>query len=182
MDKLSAEEKVYRYPWARALMIVVLYGALLVFLWHFPTPGGRAFFQALFKGFLYVFAGLALIGITVIFFLFFPIPPVPEKLKHELLNDTAADEAGGDDDWYPGSVYTARALIAPTFKNPDVEPRVWDVLYAIEREDAFGCDIYADPDTGVIAISDDDDDEAAYVLNSIRSRLKAAGIATRSPR
>ena len=72
MEKSSTEQKTYRYPWARALMIVVLYGALLVFLWHFPTPGGRTFFQSLFKGFLYVIAGLALVAVTVFSFCFSP--------------------------------------------------------------------------------------------------------------
>lgn len=178
MEKSSTEQKVYRYPWARALMIIVLYGALLVFLWHFPTPGGRAFFQALFKGFLYVLAGLALIAVTAVFFLFFPIPPAQEQ-KNELHHDAYAND---DEDDYLGSVFSMRSLMVPTFKNPDVEPRVWDTLFSIEREGELGCDVFADANTGVIAVSEEDEEEAAYTLSEIRSRLKAAGIAVRSPR
>jgi len=181
MEESSTEQKTYRYPWARALMIVVLYGALLVFLWHFPTPGGRAFFQSLFKGFLYIFAGLALIGVTVVFVLFFPIPPVPEKKKNAFLDDGYSVEYEDGDD-YPGSVYSMCSLMAPTFKNPGVEQRVWEILYSIERDEEFGCDIFADLESGVIAVSDEDEEEASYVLDEIRSRLKAAGIAVRSPR
>jgi len=179
MEESSTEQKTYRYPWARALMIVVLYGALLVFLWHFPTPGGRAFFQSLFKGFLYIFAGLALIGVTVVFVLFFPIPPVPGKVKNEFMDDVYVDEAENE---YFGGVFSMRALIAPTFKNPDVEPRVWEVLYSIERDGELGCEIFADADTGIIAVSGAHEEETEYSLSKIRSHLKAAGIAVRSPR
>ena len=178
MEK-STETKAYRYPWARALMLVVLYGALLVFLWHFPTPGGRAFFQTLFKGFLYVIAGLALVAVTAIFVLFFPLPPVPEKLKDDLADDAYIDEDG---DEFVGDVLPARSLMAPAFKSPEVEPRIWEILFAFQNEYGGDFDILADAYTGIIAIVEEDEEEAAYVLDEIRSRLKAAGIAVRSPR
>lgn len=159
-------------------MIVVLYGALLVFLWHFPTPGGRAFFQTLFRGFLYVFAGLALVAVTVIFFLFFPLPPVPEKQQDDLVDDAYAE----DDDEFTGAVLSARSLMVPSFKSPQFESQVWETLYAFEQEYQPATDILADPNTGIIAVDDDDEEEATYILDEIRARLKAAGIATRSPR
>jgi hypothetical protein len=179
LEKPSTEQKAYRYPWARALMIIVLYGALLVFLWHFPTPGGRAFFQALFKGILYVLAGLALVAVTVVFFLFFPLPFVPEKLKDELGDDASLDDVQGD---FAGAVLPARSLMVPAFKSPEVEPRIWETLYAFEREYQLESDILADAYTGVIAVTEDDEEEAEYILDEIRSRLKAAGIAVRNPR
>lgn len=179
MEKSSTEQKAYRYPWARALMIVVLYGALLVFLWHFPTPGGRAFFQTLFKGFLYVIAGLVLVAITIIFFLLFPIPHVPKKLKNGLEDDAYP---GDDRDVFVGAILSARSLLVPAFKSPQFESHVWETLYAFEQEYQPETDILADPYTGIIAVNDDDEEEATYILNEIRSRLKAAGIATRSPR
>lgn len=161
-------------------MIVVLYGALLVFLWHFPTAGGRAFFQALFKGFLYILAGLALVGITVVFFMFFPVPPVPDKMKNEALDDAFLDD---DRDDFAGAVLPARSLMVPAFKSPEVEPRVWQTLYALERDYQLEGDILADASTGIIAVTEDDDEEETeYILNAIRSRLRAAGIAYRSPR
>ena len=63
-----------RYPWSRALMMVVIYGALMIFLWHFPTSGGRTFFQGIFRAFLHIGAGLVLVGITALFLFFFPFP------------------------------------------------------------------------------------------------------------
>ena len=179
MEKPSTEQKPYRYPWARALMLVVLYGALLIFLWHFPTPGGRAFFQTLFKGFLYVIAGLALVAITVVFFLLFPIPPVPVKLKNGFEDDVYLDD---DRDNFVGAVLSARSLLVPAFKSSQFAPHVWETLYAFEQEYQPEVDILADPFTGIIAVNDDDEEEATHILNEIRSRLKAAGIATRSPR
>lgn len=176
------DERPYRYPWARALMVFVLYGALLVFLWHFPTSGGRAFFQAVFKGFLYIFAGLALIAVTVVFLFFFPIPPLPAKMQDKLVEREYADddEAAYDDDG--GGIFTGRAVLVPTFKDPQVESRVWDILEAIQSDLDFYRTVVADVDTGVIAVTDDDDDEARAVLRELRSRLKKAGIAVRAPR
>jgi hypothetical protein len=178
MEKSSAEQKTYHYPWARALMLVVLYGALLVFLWHFPTPGGRAFFQTLFKGFLYVIAGLALVAVTAIFVLFFPLPPMPEKRADGLAGD-AYDEDG---DYFHSAVVPVRSLMVPTFKSTDVEPRIWEILYTLQRDFEFDYDILADPSTGIVAVVNEDEEEAEYILDEIRSNLKAAGIAVRSPR
>ncbi|HOU14240.1 MAG TPA: hypothetical protein PKZ84_14115 [Anaerolineae bacterium] len=175
----TTDEKSYHYPWARALMIVVLYGALLIFLWHFPTPGGRAFFQALFRGFLYIFAGLALVLVTIIFFMFFPLPPQQRKPDEEFVTDDEdddTDEAG----W--GGVFTARSLLVPAFKNPEVESRVWDILYDLEGELNPNCVIAADARSGIITITDGDVGETDYVLEEIRSHLRRAGIAVRSPR
>jgi len=178
MKNSSAEQKAYRYPWARALMLVVLYGALLVFLWHFPTSGGRAFFQSLFKGFLYVIAGLALIAVTAIFFLFFPLPPVSDKQMGDLVDD-AYDE---DVDDLIGAVLPARSLMVPAFKSSKVAPRIWEILFAFQHEYGGDFDILADAYTGVIAVVEEEEEEAEYVLDEIRSRLKAADIAVRSPR
>jgi hypothetical protein len=174
----QTDMKTYHYPWARALMIVVLYGALLVFLWHFPTPGGRAFFQSLFRGFFYLLAGLALLAVTAIFFLFFPLPPQRSKKTDEF--------AAGDEDVYEGEeglggVFTARSLLVPAFKNPEVESRVWDILYELEGELNLDCVIAADARSGIITITDDDEAETDYVLREIRSRMKSAGIAVRNP-
>ena len=178
-DRTPMDEKPYRYPWARALMIVVLYGALLVFLWHFPTSGGRAFFQTLFQGFLYILAGLALVGVTVVFFMFFPLPPRRVQDDKDILD--------GDEDTYEdgelfGGVFSARSVLVPPFKNPDIEPRVWDILYNLQQELSPDCVIAADAQAGIIAVTDDDEAEADYVLREIRSRLRSAGIAVRSPR
>ncbi|HQE92722.1 MAG TPA: hypothetical protein PLH19_08230 [Anaerolineae bacterium] len=177
-DTSSTEAKTYHYPWARALMVLVLYGALLVFLWHFPTPGGRAFFQTLFRGFLYVLAGLGLVAVTVIFFLFFPLPQQWNR-KIEALNAGAEGDYEAEEGL--GGVFTARSLLIPAFKSPDVESRVWDILYDLESELDPDCVIAADARSGIITITDDDEEETDYILREIRSRLKSADIAVRSP-
>jgi hypothetical protein len=176
MEKPSTEQKPYRYPWARALMIVVLYGALLVFLWHFPTSGGRAFFQTLFRGLLYVLAGLGLVGVTAIFFLFFPIPPAPLPRMVETYNE---DE---DDDDFQAAVVPVRSLMVPAFKTAAAESRIWEILYTLNRDYEFDYDIMADSSTGVISVVDEDEEAATFILDEIRATLKAAGIAVRTPR
>ncbi|HOT90027.1 MAG TPA: hypothetical protein PLJ78_01590 [Anaerolineae bacterium] len=158
-------------------MIIVLYGALLVFLWHFPTPGGRAFFQSLFRGFLYILAGLALVIVTFIFFLFFPLPP--QRASADQNVDTEEDE-DFDEEEGEGGIYSARTLLVPSFKNADVEARVWDILYDLEGELNPDCIIAADARSGIIMVTDDDEEEADYILHEIRTRLKKAGIAVRS--
>ena len=172
----STDEKVYRYPWARALMIIVLYGALLIFLWHFPTPGGRAFFQAIFRGFLYIFAGLALVVVTVVFFLFFPLPPGRVQADKDTFSED--DE---DDDAF-GGVFAARSLLVPSFKNPTIEPQVWDILYDVQQELDVDFTVVADAQAGMVAVMDEVEEETDYILNEIRSRLRSAGIAVRNPR
>lgn len=172
------DEKTYRYPWARALMIVVLYGALLVFLWHFPTPGGRAFFQSIFRGFLYIFVGLALVAVTGVFFLFFPLPPGRVRADKDVFDEEDTYE---DDDAF-GGVFAARSLLVPSFKNPAIEPRVWDILYDVQQELDVDFTVVADAQAGMIAVMDEIEEETEYVLREIRSRLRSAGIAVRNPR
>ncbi len=173
------DEKTYHYPWARALMIVVLYGALLVFLWHFPTEGGRAFFQTLMRGFLYILAGLALLVVTFIFFLLFPLPPLREPADKEAHEDEDTYE---EDYQAEGGVYSARTLLVPQFKNADadVEARVWNILYDLEADLNPNCIITADAQAGIITVTDDDEGEARDILRELRIRLKSAGIAVSS--
>ncbi len=174
------EGKSSHYPWARALMMVVLYGALLVFLWHFPTPGGRIFFQNLFRGFLYVLAGLALVIVTIVFLLFLPLP-LPKTLSDEGKGDEEEEESYETDD-VMGEVFSARSLSVPSFKNVGVESKVWDILYDLQDDLEPKCLIVADPAAGIIAVTDDDDIEAERILRALRLRLKNAGIAVRSLR
>jgi hypothetical protein len=75
-----------------------------------------------------------------------------------------------------------RSLMVPAFKSPEVEPRVWEILYTLQRDYEFDYDILADPSTGIVAVVDEDEEEAAYILDGIRSNLKTAGIAVRNPR
>lgn len=166
------EEKPYRYPWERALLVVVLYGSLLIFLWYFPTEGGRAFFQILFRGVFYALAGVLLLAITFVFFLFFPLPPASEE-KSEL---TPVEE----EDFWTG-VVSAQAVMVPAFRKANVESQVWDVLHKIENNLEVTSLIVADPDSGIIAVVEEDSEETAFVLHEISERLRQMGITVRVP-
>jgi hypothetical protein len=177
LDQKSEAQAPYRYPWARALMILVLYGALLVFLWHFPTPGIRSFFRNLLGGVLYLLAGVGLLIVTFIFVMLFPLPPLP------LPADNADVEWEDEDGVALGGVYPARSLLVPDFKLPEVEPEVWDILYEIEDEMQPASVISADAYTGIISVAEGSEGPAANaLLNEIRSRLRRAGISVRVPR
>ena len=75
---MNRETETYHYPWARNLFLVVLYVGILVFLWHFPLEGTRAFFRELMGGFLYLFAGLILLGVTALL-IFSLLPAAPAE-------------------------------------------------------------------------------------------------------
>ena len=171
----SYEEDTYHYPWARSLMLVVLYVALMVFLWHFPTTGGRAFFRGLFRGLLTVVAGLAVVGVTLLLILLvLPAPRIPE-------DDDMYDEDEAEYDFAPlDSVIPAYSILVPALKKPETEPFVWDLLGALEQE-LVGM-MLADTATGIVTVTEVDAETAAYNVEEIRARLKQAGITTRRPR
>jgi len=171
------------YPWARVLMIVVLYGALLFFLWHFPSQGGRVFFQNLFKGFLYLLAGLALIGVTILAFTFIPVPlswAIPRL--DDAFDDEDEYEEYEDVDGGVSDIFTGRALMIPTLKSVEGETEVWDILRYLEEDFQPDCIISLDPDTGILMVSEEDPDEADFLINEIRARLRQAKISARTPR
>lgn len=166
-----------RYPWARALLVVVLYGALLVFLWHFPTEGGRTFFQSLFKGFLYVLAALALVGITLLFFIFLPLPARLFKSIDTEADDAEADQEGED----VAVVNSGRAFMIPGLKAAENEAAVWEMLYAIEEDFKPAAAICLDAQSGVLTVTDDDPEEADFVIEEIRVRLRDLKLTMRPP-
>lgn len=176
IEEATLVDKEPRYPWLRALMMVVLYGALMIFLWNFPTAGGRAFFQDLFRAFLYIGVGLVLVGITALFLFLFPFPkiPLPKSFADVQDNDNAYDYT---DDF--GGAVDAQSLIIPTISRPGVEDQVWTLLEALEDEPDFADLVLFDSETGIIAVMDDDGDN---LMQEIRARLKRAGITARAPR
>ena len=171
----TSEENSYRYPWARSLMLIVLYAALMIFLWHFPTAGGRTFFRDLFRGLLTVVAGLAVVGVTLLLVLLvLPAPRIPE-------DDDMYDEDEAEYDFAPlDSVIPAYSILVPALKKPETEPFVWDLLGALEQE--FGGMMLADTATGIVTVTEIDAETAAYNVEEIRARLKQAGITSRRPR
>ena len=167
------------YPWARALMMIVLYGALLIFLWHFPTEGGRVFFQTLFNGFLYGIAALVLIAITLAVLLLFPVPPflsVELESVEEPLEEDADDASGFYQTIFPGRVVLVSAL-----KDAVREAEVWSVLYEIKDELEPGGSIIVDVQGGAIGVLDGEANEADLLINEIQKRLRKAKISVCAP-
>lgn len=166
------------YPWARALLVIVLYGALLVFLWHFPTAGGRQFFQGLFRGFLYVIAGLVLVGITLLFLIFLPLPAwLLKEVDREAVEseeDVAAGSAGG--------VFSGHAFVIPGVKNANNESAVWEILYNLEEDFRPEATICLDAQNEILSVTDEDPEEVSFLIDEIRVRLRELKLTLRSPR
>ena len=173
----TSGEEVYHYPWLRTVMIIVVYGALMVFLWHFPSTGGRTFFRTLFRGLLYVFAGVGVVGVTLLLLLFV-LPSV--SLPPEEDGDDEDEDYVDAEDIFIETVFPARAIVVPAFRNPETEPRVWETLYELEEE--LGGVILADAYSGVVAVTEGGADDETYNIRVIRERLRRAGIASRKPR
>ncbi len=189
MSHISDRRDGRGYPWAKALMIIVLYGALLVFLWHFPIPAVETFFRNVMRGFLYIFAGLVLILLTILAFLFFPIPPLPESWTEGM---DEWDEEDYDEDEYEEwdeelpipdmTSMLARSLKLSNYRLADHEDVVWDVLDdVIMTSDAMAF-VAFDPMPGVITVTDLAPEETNELIGEIRGRLEAAGFKVRTPR
>ena len=177
MTEETAENE--HYPWARALMIIVLYGALLIFLWYFPTEGGREFFQKLFNGFLYGLAALVLIAVTVVVFLSFPIPSFlrieVETLEEPLEEDEDATVAPE----FFRTVFPGRVVMVPALREPEREAEVWSVLYEVKDEFEPVSSVLVDAKSGIIGVLDEEPGEAGFLMAEIQQRLVAADIAVR---
>ena len=192
MTNIPEEQERHGYPWAKALMILVLYGALLVFLWHFPIPVAETFFRNLMRGFLYILAGLVLILITVLAFLFFPFPPLPESWTEGMEDmdewDEDEEEFGEWDEEFQVPVpegmtsMLARSLKLGNYRLADHESVVWDILDEVIVTSNVLALVAFDPMPGVITVTDLDPDETNKLLAEIRNRLTDEGFKVRTPR
>lgn len=161
------------YPWARSLLVVVLYLSLLVFLWHFPGEGVRLFVRNLFKGFGYVLAGLALVVVTL---LALTLIPLPFAVREEEDDD---DEV---EDWAPVTL-PGRVLMIPDLKSSSRVSRILDVLYEFSREQDFPASLLVTDTTyGALTVAVDEDEDADWVLSEVKTRLREAGIRVHLPR
>ncbi len=178
------EETTYRYPWARSLFLIVVYVALLLFLWYLPWEGPRLFFQKLMMGFVYGLAALLLIGVTLLVILFIA-PPVPQHLLEDELE--RFDEAEWED-WEEGAGYVevlgAHAIAVPALLDPVRSELVWEVLdtLALRSVEAIAT-ISVDEETGIIAVTEEDDKErSARLLKDIKRALESANLRVRKPK
>jgi len=169
-----------RYPWARALMIIVLYGALLIFLWHFPTEGGQEFFQKLFVGFVYGLVALLLLVITLVGLLLFPVPPFL-KIEVEDVDEMLEEEEATAPEFFQ-TIFPGRAVLVPALKNAEQEAEIWSMLYEIEDEFEPASSVVVDVQSGIIGVLEEEPGEADFLIAEIRKRLRAVKISVRSPR
>ena len=191
MSYISDGQERRGYPWAKALMIIVLYGALLVFLWHFPIPAVETFFRNVMRGFLYIFAGLGLVLITFITLLLFPFPSLPESWTEGMDEWDEEDYEEEDyEEWDEGlpipipdmTSMLARSLKLSNYRLADHEDVVWEILDdVIITSDAMAF-VAFDPMPGVITVTDLDPEETNELVAKIRERLKDEGFKVRTPR
>jgi len=173
-------------------MIIVLYGALLIFLWHFPIPAVATFFRNLMRGFLYIFAGLGLVLITFLVLLFFPFPSVPEAWMEgmeegmgEWDEDEYEDEEWDEEFPIPDVDITsmlARSLKLSNYRLADHENIIWEILDEVMITSDAMAFVAFDPMPGVITVTDLDPEETNEVVGEIRDRLTDAGFKVRTPR
>lgn len=177
-DTLNVEaDEREAYPWARSLLVIVLYVSLLIVLWHFPISGARAFFRNLLRGFGYLLSGLVLVGLTFIALTFIPLP---FNVEH----DDTMDDEDDDGEWVPATL-SGRVLMIPDLKKPSSEMYVMDTVYDFAIEyDIPSSMLVMDTVNGAltIALDEEDEDEAGWVLDSIKRYLREAEIRVHNPR
>ncbi len=140
---MEQENETYRYPWARNLFFVVLYVGLLIFLWRFPVESMRVFFRDLMGGFLYLVAGLILLGVTVLLVITL-MPPVFDDSEVGIGFDEFEDE----------DILTVegRVLGVPALRDPLKVGEAWDSLRAFQENTDVPTALVVDERAGVIMI------------------------------
>jgi hypothetical protein len=173
-DRLDVDVRPRKpYPWARALLVIVLYISLLLFLWHFPTNGVRLFFRNLIAGFGYVVAGLALIGLTVGVFFLIP-PPL-------IVRGVGEEEAAPTEDVEVGCVRLGRVLMVPAIRQGDRMLEIWDLLDNLLADlDSKGTFVI-DQKVGAVTVVGDDDEDVETLLDEAYARLQEEGFRARFP-
>ena len=186
------------YPWLRNLFFVVLYVAILIFLWHFPTEGGRQFFQNLLRGIVYILAGLAVVGSAVlVFMLILPVFPGMEEDEEE---DDEYEEYDEDED-FPlidredfrellesltadeMRLVEGRSVAVPALLHPEHAEEIWDILSDVIDTADEPCALIVDERAGIITIDGKEDEQVTTRLaRDIRNRLREGGMSVRKPR
>jgi hypothetical protein len=162
------------YPWARSLLIIVLYISLLIFLWHFPAAGVQRFFRNLMTGFGYLLAGLALVGLTLLALMLIPAP-----LSIQSYEDMSE---GDEDDWAPFTL-PGRVMMIPALKNASKAPEIIDLIYDFAADHEITSTLLVtDVVHGALSVAADEDEDIAWILNGIKARLREADIRVHNPR
>ena len=192
--------EIQHYPWLRNLFFVVLYAAIVIFLWHFPTEGGRQFFQNLLRGIVYILAGLAVVGVALLLFMFI-LPVFPGMEEDEEEEDDDEYEEYDEDEGFPLidqedflellesltadelRLVEGRSVAVPALQDPQRAEMVLDILHDMVDETDDQGTLIADRHTGVIMVEGKGDEQAAArLLRDVRTHLRREGIKVRQPR
>ncbi len=176
MTETETTQSKRRYPFLRALLVLIAYGGFLALLWFFPVASVRPFFQTLLRGFGYFLAGCVLFLITLLVFIL-SLPSGESGAATPKMTSQSDDEDDVDDEEW-SSLSTGRSLLIPALTTGDKE-KVWDVLYALEDDIDPTCAISVDERAGIVTVSEEDKREAAYVVQELRDRLGQAGISVK---
>jgi hypothetical protein len=173
-DQLDVDVRPRKpYPWARALLILVLYVSLLLFLWHFPIPAVRTFFRNLVEGFAYVIAGVALIGLTVGAFFLIPPPFVARGVDEQ--------EEASTEDAAARCARFGRVLMVPALTDVRQRPEILDLLGDLVFElDSTGAFV-VDEKAGAVTVVGDTNEDIETLLDEAQTRLLEAGLRARLP-
>jgi hypothetical protein len=178
MEALSLEEEEfesYRYPWARSLFLVVLYAALIVFLWFFPLPALQSFFQRLLMGFLY--AGAALVIVIITFVTFTAVLP-PISMPEDTVDEVWEEDNGAGPD-----VLSGYAIAVPALMDPGKAEVVWQIIDEVAMDTTTFATITVDEGTGIISVTDEVfESNVGDLVHDIRMRLRDARLNVRKPR
>jgi hypothetical protein len=164
---MEQNEDRYRYPWLRNLFFVVLYVALLIFLWHFPLEGPQIFLRNLMRGFLYLLAGLVVLGATALVVLAI-LPPAEEELV-----SNSDFEPFMDGEMLMLSGY---ALGVPVLTDSARAEDVWLALERFQAQTEEPSTLIIDERTGVLMLAADEPWLADDLLHELSRHLKDAGI------
>ncbi|MGC9399625.1 MAG: hypothetical protein ACP5HM_10880 [Anaerolineae bacterium] len=176
---MKQKQEVYRYPWLRNLFLLVVYVALIIFLWNFPGEGVKVFFRNLLGGILYLLAGLVLVGLTLLLLIAL-LPAVPkswvpeeeddEEPVHEMLPEENV------------IVLTGRTLGVPKLRDPQYVRAVWDILAEVEASIDGECLVVVDDRVGTLSVSAENPRVLDDFVRDLSGRLQKEGLYVRRVR
>ncbi len=180
-EKENENRKRLIPPWLHALIVILLYAGLLVLLWFFPLEIVRDFFRTLLGGMLYVFAGAALILVTLLFIILLPWPPSSGVWDEE---DGERDALDVFREEIP-RIYipSSRVLIVPALKEESEDfERALTMLGTILAMESEEVSFAIDDHIGALSLIVDEYDELPELVRKVREKLQSAGLKVRNPR
>lgn len=172
-DRTNPNPQAQRsYPWARALLVLVLYISLILFLWHFPVQSIRHVFRNLLTGLGYILLGFVFVSLTFVALLLIPSPAAARR---------SAETKTEIDDPEPvsGFVLPGRVLVVPELRDADCSSAILDLLHNMLDDLNMKYTFVADTQRGMLTIIGESPEDAAALLDKVATRLQAADVQVR---